>query len=90
MLVADLELPIAPETRGDPESLLRWTTKSVRRLAKQLSTKGHSIGHQKVNDLLHDLGYGLQGLRKTREGESHRDAQTHQPKRVRFKRAGSQ
>jgi len=76
-LVDDLESLIAPETRGDPESLLRWTTKSVRKLAEQLSAMGHAIGRQKVSELLHELGYSLQGLRKTREGESHpdRDAQ---------------
>jgi transposase len=76
-LIADLESLIAPETCGYPESLLRWTTKSVRKLAEQLGAKGHSIGRQKVSELLHDLGYSLQGLRKTREGESHpdRDAQ---------------
>jgi hypothetical protein len=76
-LVEDLESLIAPETRGDPESLLRWTTKSVRKLAEQLSAMGHQIGRQKVSELLHELGYSLQGLSKTREGTSHpdRDAQ---------------
>jgi hypothetical protein len=76
-LTADLESIIAPETRGDPESLLRWTTKSVRRLATQLCEMGHEIGRQKVSELLDELGYSLQSLRKTREGASHpdRDAQ---------------
>src|SRR5256885_5257126 len=76
-LVDDLESLIAPETRGDPESLLRWTTKSVRKLAEQLCEMGHEIGRQKVSELLHELGYSLQGLQKTREGTSHpdRDAQ---------------
>lgn len=76
-MIADPEPLIAPETRGDPESLLRWTTKSVRNLAEQLGVMGHSVDRQKVSELLHDLGYSLQGLRKTREGESHpdRDAQ---------------
>jgi transposase len=76
-LVDDLESLVAPETRGDPESLLRWTTKSVRKLADQLREMGHSIGRQKVSELLHELGYSLQSLSKTREGTSHpdRDAQ---------------
>ncbi len=76
-LVADLESLVAPETRGDPESLLRWTTKSVRKLAEQLGEMGHGIGRQKVSELLHELGYSLQSLSKTREGTSHpdRDAQ---------------
>jgi hypothetical protein len=76
-LIADLESLVAPETRGDPESLLRWTTKSVRKLAEELSAMGHQIGRQKVSELLHELGYSLQGLSKTREGTSHpdRDAQ---------------
>lgn len=76
-LVDDFESLVAPETRGDPESLLRWTTKSVRKLAEQLCEMGHSIGRQKVSELLHELGYSLQSLSKTREGTSHpdRDAQ---------------
>jgi transposase len=76
-LLEDLESLIAPETRGDPESLLRWTTKSVRKLAEQLGKKGHTIGRQKVSELLHELGYSLQSLNKTREGSDHpdRDAQ---------------
>jgi transposase len=76
-LVDDLESLVAPETRGDPESLLRWTTKSVRKLADQLCEMGHSIGRQKVSELLHELGYSLQSLSKTREGTAHpdRDAQ---------------
>jgi len=73
----DLASLIDPATRGDPESLLRWTTKSVRKLAEQLCEMGHAIGRQKVSELLNELGYSLQSLRKTREGSSHpdRDAQ---------------
>ena len=76
-LIDDLESLVAPETRGDPESLLRWTTKSVRTLADRLREMGHKIGRQKVSELLHELGYSLQGLSKTREGTDHpdRDAQ---------------
>jgi hypothetical protein len=74
---ADLEALIAPETRGDPESPLRWTTKSVRELAQALTDQGHTISHTLVDQLLHALNYSLQGNAKTREGEQHadRDAQ---------------
>ena len=73
----DLERLVEPETRGDPESPLRWTCKSVRRLADELRRMGHQTSHRMVAELLHDLGYSLQGNRKTREGSSHpdRDAQ---------------
>lgn len=76
-LVADLERLVEPVTRGDPESPLRWTCKSLRRLARELQQQGHRVSHQTVADLLHDLQYSLQGNRKTREGDSHpdRDAQ---------------
>src|SRR4030042_1926786 len=68
---------IEPETRGDPESPLRWTCKSTRVLAKQLSKGGHPVSHVKIAQLLHDQGYSLQTNRKTEEGADHpdRDAQ---------------
>ena len=72
-LVPDLESLIDPSTRGDPESPLRWTCKSVRKLAEELRAKGHEISGQKVSELLHELGYSLQGTRKTREGSGHPD-----------------
>ncbi len=72
-LVPDLESLIDPSTRGDPESPLRWTCKSVRKLASELQSMGHAIGAQKVSELLHELGYSLQGTRKTREGTAHPD-----------------
>ncbi len=73
----ELEALIAPETRGDPESPLRWTTKSVRELAQALTDQGHPISHTLVDQLLHDLHYSLQGNVKTSEGQQHgdRDAQ---------------
>lgn len=77
-VLADLERLVEPLTRGDPESPLRWTCKSVRRLAAALSEQGHRIGRQKVAELLRDpLGYSLQANRKVREGSQHpdRDAQ---------------
>ena len=76
-LLADLERLVEPVTRGDPESPLRWTCKSLRRLAGELRQQGHRVSHQTVASLLHGLEYSLQGNRKTREGASHpdRDAQ---------------
>lgn len=72
-LVPDLLDMIEPTTRGDPESPLRWTTKSVRHLAAALRKKGHRIGHSKVATLLRDLGYSLQAMTKTLEGAQHPD-----------------
>ena len=69
----DLEKLVEPVTRGDPESPLRWTCKSVRRLAAELSTMGHSISYPVVAELLHKLGYSLQANQKTKEGGSHPD-----------------
>ena len=73
----DLERLVDPLTRGDPQSPLRWTCKSVRQLAAALQHQGHAIGRQKVAHLLADLGYSLQANRKIREGSQHpdRDAQ---------------
>jgi hypothetical protein len=91
-LVADLERLVEPSTRGDPESPLRWTCKSVRQLADELQRQGHRVSYQLVSELLHELGYSLQANRKTIEGTSHpdRDAQfQHINRRVRlFLRAG--
>ncbi len=72
-LSEDLERLVEPVTRGDPESPLRWTCKSVRKLAMELNRQGHQISHQLVSELLHDLGYSLQANRKTREGGEHPD-----------------
>jgi hypothetical protein len=76
-LLADLESLVEPTTLGDPESPLRWTCKSTRKLAHALQAKGYKIGRQKVAHLLDDLGYSLQGNRKTKEGGTNpdRDAQ---------------
>ena len=76
-LLADLERLIEPSTRGDPESPLRWTCKSLRRLAKELMAMGHRIGYRTVARLLKKLGYRLQANKKTTEGRQHpdRDAQ---------------
>ncbi len=76
-LLAALERLTDPETRGDPESPLRWICKSTRTLAAQLTRQKHSISHVKVAQLLKEQGYSLQSNRKTEEGEDHpdRDAQ---------------
>jgi hypothetical protein len=76
-LLSDLEGLVAPATRGDPMSPLKWTSKSLRNLAGALCAMGHRVGHDVVGTLLKRLGYSLQGNRKTLEGSSHvdRDAQ---------------
>lgn len=76
-LLRDLERLIEPLTRGDPESPLRWTCKSLRRLAAELVADGHEVSHRLVGELLEELGYSLQANRKTQEGSAHpdRDAQ---------------
>ena len=63
-----LEALVEPTTRGDPESALRWTCKSVRRLAAELQEQGFHSERQKVADLLDEWGYSLQANRKPREG----------------------
>lgn len=72
-LKSDLEELLESTTRGDPESPLRWTCRSVRNLEAELKSKGHSVSHQVVADLLHELEYSLQANRKTSEGTSHPD-----------------
>jgi hypothetical protein len=76
-LLTDLEALVDPVTRGDPESPLRWTSKSLAKLAGELRERGHRISARVVGDLLKGLGYSLQGTRKTAEGADHpdRDAQ---------------
>ena len=76
-ILAALEGLIAPETRGDPMSPLRWTCKSTRQLAEALAQRGFAVSHRVVGELLHHLGYSLQAMAKTLEGKQHpdRDAQ---------------
>lgn len=76
-LRADLEKLVQPTERGEPENPLRWTCKSVRRLAKELKGMGHQVSHRMVAELLHEMGYSLQANSKTLEGSNHpdRDAQ---------------
>jgi Rhodopirellula transposase DDE domain len=72
-LLTVLEGLVEPTARGDPMSPLRWTCKSTRRLATELSRQAHRISHTKVAQLLDKLGYSLQGTRKVQEGASHPD-----------------
>ena len=76
-LVEQLEEMIEVQTRGDPESPLRWICKSTRAIAKELARHKHPVSHTKVAQILHDLDYSLQSNRKTEEGKDHpdRDAQ---------------
>jgi hypothetical protein len=68
---------IDSQTRGDPQSPLRWICKSTRAIALQLREQEHPISHMKVAQLLHEQNYSLQSNRKTEEGSDHadRDAQ---------------
>jgi hypothetical protein len=72
-LLVDLEKLLEPVTRGDPQSPLRWTCKSVRNLAEELRTQGHEVSHMLVAELLHEQKYSLQANRKTKEGSAHPD-----------------
>ena len=72
-LKSDLETLIDPVTRGHPESPLRWTCKSVRKLASELRAMGHRTSHRMVAELLHEMRYSLQANRKTIEGSKHPD-----------------
>ena len=76
-LLEDLRSLVEPDSRGDPQSPLQWTCKSLRKLSQSLREMGHRIGRTLVGELLHQLDYSLQANRKTREGSSHpdRDAQ---------------
>jgi hypothetical protein len=76
-LVPALLALVEPDERGDPASPLRWTAKSTRTLAAELTRRGHKVGADTVGDLLRDEGFSLQGNVKTIEGHQHpdRDAQ---------------
>jgi hypothetical protein len=79
IVVSDPELPnileylVEPLTRGDPESPLRWTCKSTRSLAIEMTDLDHPISHMKVYQLLRQMDYSLQSNRKTEEGQDHED-----------------
>jgi len=72
-LLEDLESLVDPVTRGDPESPLRWTSKSTEKLAEELRAMGHQVSPRTVASLLGDLDYSLQANKKTTEGNQHPD-----------------
>ncbi|MDA8356809.1 MAG: ISAzo13 family transposase [Actinomycetota bacterium] len=72
-LIVALDSLVEPESRGDPMSPLRWTLKSTRVLAAELTRLGHKVGANLVGDLLHYLGYSLQANAKVTEGRQHPD-----------------
>ena len=72
-LLADLDALIDTSVSGDPQSPLRWTSKSVRKLSEQLASMGHEVSHTIVAELLHAAGYSLQANRKAKEGRAHPD-----------------
>src|SRR5438034_2356552 len=72
-LVPALLALVEPDERGDPESPLRWTTKSLRHLAGELARQGHPVSAPTVSSLLRENGFSLQGNAKTLEGEQHPD-----------------
>lgn len=69
----DLSKLIEPLTRGDPQSPLKWTCKSLRKLSSELKEMEHKVSHRIVGELLYDMGYSLQANRKILEGSSHPD-----------------
>ena len=64
---------VEPDERGDPMSPLRWTTKSTRALAAELTAQGHKVSADTVGDLLRGEGFSLQANAKTVEGKQHPD-----------------
>jgi Rhodopirellula transposase DDE domain len=72
-LVEALDRLVDPDTRGDPDSPLRWTTKSTRELAEALTAQGHPVSDDTVGRLLKQQGYRLQRTVKTLEGAQHQD-----------------
>ncbi len=72
-ILTDLEELVDPVTRGDPESPLRWTCKSLRMLAMELKARGHAVSHVVIGELLKSQGYSLQANAKTLEGGENPD-----------------
>jgi len=72
-LLAALDALVEPASRGDPTSPLRWTCKSTSKLAQELTAQGHPVSQRTVCDLLAQMNYRLQSVRKTREGSQHAD-----------------
>jgi transposase len=72
-LLRDLQKLLDSSTRGDPQSPLKWTSKSTQHLAEELNRKGHQVSPDTVARLLHALDYSLQSHRKSKEGTQHPD-----------------
>ena len=72
-VISELDKLVDPETRGDPESPLRWTCKSTRMLSHELKSKGINVSHVYISELLSEMGYSLQSNRKVEEGGDHPD-----------------
>jgi len=68
-----LEQLIEPALRGEPDSTLMWTSKSLRKLSSELKSKGFDVSHKLVGEILKKKGFSLQANRKTDEGKSHPD-----------------
>lgn len=68
-LLDAIEEIVEETTRGDPESSLRWTCKSVRNIAAELTNRGFEVRRQSVANMLHELDYSLQAAKKTSEGK---------------------
>jgi transposase len=68
-LISDLKALLESTTRGEPDSPLMWTIKSLRNIADELNEMGHKISYKVVGELLHELDYSLQANRKIKEGE---------------------
>lgn len=90
-LIEAIERLVEPTERGDPQSPLRWTCKSLNNLQRELRSQGYQVGKTKISKVLRSLGYSLQGNRKTREGTDHPDRNAqfeHIARRVRACRRG--
>ncbi len=72
-LKKELEKLIEPALRGEPESPLMWTSKSLRKLSTELKSKGFNVSHKLVGEILKEQGFSLQANRKTDEGKNHPD-----------------
>jgi hypothetical protein len=72
-LIVAIDRLVEPTERGDPQSPLRWTCKSLSNLQTELLSQGFQVGRMKISKVLRSLGYSLQGNRKTREGTDHPD-----------------
>ena len=82
LLLDAIEDIVSETTRGDPESPLRWTCKSIRNIAEELSRQGFEVSRQSVANILHELDYSLQATRKTSEGKKNHPDRDEQFKHI--------